>query len=210
MAPEHSENQGHPEPAGAGIPADPDPFPPFPVHRSDRVYDSPWCGLRRDEVILPDGKVQEYHVFEISDAVAVLPVRADGSIILIGQYRYPHGRTHWEAPAGRIDEGESPADAARRELLEETGYRAGRLVPMPGFYPTNGISAHYAHVFAALDCEEVAEPSPSAAEQLVVKVFSEEEARSLLGAGRLADGFTAIALMYYLLLLGEQAPPAAP
>ena len=57
MAPEHSENQGHPEPAGDGIPADPDPFPPFPVHRTDRVYDSPWCGLRRDEVILPDGKV---------------------------------------------------------------------------------------------------------------------------------------------------------
>ena len=192
-------------PPTSDVPADPPPFPPFEVHASRRIYDSPWCGLRRDEVVLPDGALQEYHVFEVSDAVAVLPVRPDGSIILIGQYRYPHGKTHWEAPAGRIDEGEEPGAAAVRELLEETGYRPGRLVPLPGFYPTNGISAHYAHVFAALDCERVADPTPTAAEQIVVRVFSEEEARSLLAAGRLADGFTALSLLYYLLLV-RKAP----
>lgn len=186
------------------VPEDPAPFPPFPVHTSRRIYDSEWCGLRRDEVVLPDGALQEYHVFEVSDAVVVLPVRPDGSIVLIGQYRYPHGNTHWEAPAGRIDEGEEPAEAGARELLEESGYRAGRLVPLPGFYPTNGISAHYAHAFAALDCERVADPTPTAAEQIVVRVFSEDEARALLAAGRLADGFTAIALMYYLLLLRNE------
>ena len=187
------------------VPEDPPPFPPFRVERSERVYDSPWCGLRRDEVELPNGDLQEYHVFEVSDAVAVLPVLADGSIVLVGQYRYPHGRTHWEAPAGRIDEGEDPRAAAARELLEETGFRSGRFVPLPGFYPTNGISAHYAHVFAALDCERVAEPTPGSAEQLVVRVFRESEARALLAAGRLADGFTALALMYYLFLVRSSA-----
>lgn len=185
------------------VPEEPPPFPPFGLHASRRIYDSAWCGLRRDEVVLPDGALQEYHVFEVSDAVAVLPVLPDGSIVLIGQYRYPHGKTHWESPAGRIDAGEEPAAAAARELLEETGYRAGRLVPLPGFYPTNGISAHYAHTFAALDCERVAAPAPTAAEQIVVRVFSERQARALLAAGRLADGFTAIALMYYLLLVRE-------
>ena len=187
-----------PTPSFAEQPRNPEPFRPFPVAASSRIYDSLWCGLRRDEVILPDGSLQEYHVFEISDAVVVVPVRADGSMVMVGQYRYPHGKTHWELPAGRLTEDESPEDAARRELAEETGYRPGRLVPLPGFYPTNGISAHYAHAFVALDCEEAGEPRPEASEQIVVRTFLQEEAEALLDAGLLADGFTALALCYYL------------
>jgi len=187
-----------PQRSFAEEPRNPEPFPPFPVAASKRIYDSAWCGLRRDEVILPDGSRQEYHVFEISDAVVVVPVRADGSIVMVGQYRYPHGKTHWELPAGRIAEGELPEETARRELAEETGYHAGRLVPLPGFYPTNGISAHYAHAFVALDCKKAAEPAPEASEQIVVRVFLQEEAEALLDAGLMEDGFTALPLLYYL------------
>jgi len=179
-------------------PENPPPFRPFGLHESRRIYDSPWCGLRRDVVVLPDGAHQEYHVFEVSDAAVVVPVLPDGSIVLIGQYRYPHGKTHWEVPAGRIGEGETPESAIERELLEETGYSPGRMVPLPGFYPTNGISAHYAHAFYALGCEKVAEPEPDASEQLIVRVHGLDEVRALLRAGLIEDGFTAIALMYYL------------
>jgi ADP-ribose pyrophosphatase len=183
-------------------PEDPRPFPPFEVASTRRIYASPWCGLRRDEVVLPGGELQEYHVFEISDAVTVVPVRSDGSIVMVGQYRYPHGRTHWEIPAGRIDSGEDPAAAARRELREETGHRAGRLLPLPGFYPTNGISAHYAHAFVALDCELEGELRLDGSEQLVVRVFERAEVEALIDAGRLADAFTALPLLYYLRGLG--------
>lgn len=179
-------------------PGDPPPFPPFETVTSEQIYDSPWCGLKRNEVRLPNGKLQEYHLFEISDAVAVLPVRTDGSIVMIGQYRYPHGRTHWEIPAGRIDEGEEPLEAARRELLEETGHAAGELIPIPGFYPTNGISAHYAHAFVALDCEPVAQPNLDDSEQMFTRVFTRAEVEALLDAGKLADAFTALPLLYYL------------
>ncbi len=179
-------------------PQNPPPFPPFPVAESRHVYSSPWCALRRDEVLLPGGKLQEYHVFEISDAVAVVPVREDGSLVMIGQYRYPHGKTHWEFPAGRIDEGESPIEAAARELEEETGHRAARIVPLPGFYPTNGISAHYAHVFCALNCEPSGSQDLDASEQLTVQVFSESEVNALLDAGMLQDAFTALPFLYYL------------
>lgn len=186
-------------------PSNPPPFAPFERAASERIYDSDWCGLRRDTVILPDGARQEYHVFEVPDAAVVVPVLADGSIVMIGQYRYPHGKTHWEIPAGRIGKGESPAEGATRELLEETGYRPARLSPLPGFYPTNGISAHYAHAFVAEECEHVAAPQLDDSEQIIVRIFSRDEARSLLRAGRIEDGFTALTLLYYLLLHDRSA-----
>ena len=176
----------------------PPPFPPFEVAGSERVYDSPWCGLRRDLLRLDDGRLQEYHVLELADAVVVLPVASDGSIVMIGQYRHPHGKTHWELPAGRVAESESPRAAAERELLEETGHRARALVELPGFHPTNGISAHYAHAFVALGCEAIAAPAPEASERIVVRRLSRAAAEELLDAGLLQDGFSALALLYYL------------
>ena len=184
-------------------PDDPPPFPPFGVHGSERIYDSPWCGLRRDEVVLPGGALQEYHVFEISDAVGIVPVLPDGRVVLVGQYRYTHGKTHWETPAGRIDEGEDPAAAARRECEEETGYRPARVEALPGFYPTNGISAHYAHLFIGHDCERVGVARPDAAEPRLAAVFTRGEVEALRAQGRFADGFTAIAVMYWLRRLND-------
>lgn len=181
------------------VPDDPTPFPPFGLHATERIYRSDRCGLRRDTVVLPGGALQEYHVIEIPDAVCVLPLLDDGSVVMIGQYRYPHGRTHWELPAGRIAEGEPPEQAAARELLEETGHRAGALERLPGFYPANGITAHYAHVFRATGCRAVGPPTPDPSEQLVVRVFAPREVRALLEAGRIQDGFSALALMRHLL-----------
>ncbi len=177
---------------------DPPPFPPFGVHRSVRVYDSSWCALRRDEVILPSGDLQEYHVLELADAAAVVPLLEDGRVVLVGQYRYPHGHTQWEVPAGRIEAGEDPVRAAWRECREETGYAPARITPLPGFYPTGGISAHYAHLFIGHDCRYEGPATPEPSEQLVTRVFTRGELETLLDEGRFADGFTALALLYWL------------
>ena len=176
----------------------PKPFPPFERLRSEQIYDSLWCGLRRDILRLPNGNEQEYHVVEISDAVAVLPVLADGRVALIGQYRYPHGKTHWEIPAGRMNPGESPRVAAQRELLEETGLRAGSLIGLPGFYPANGITAHYAHAFVAEACTIEGEPTPDDSEQIIRCFFTRREVEALFDAGRFADAFTALCVAYWL------------
>lgn len=180
------------------IPDDPVPFAPFRRARSERIYDSPWVSLRRDAVSRADGPERDYHVVEITDAVAVVPVRDDGSIVLVGQYRYPHGRTHWEIPAGRLAAGESALDGAVRELREETGHAASRWEELPGFYPINGISAHWAHLYVAHGCAAVGALALDELEQIVVRAFTRAEVEALLDAGRFSDGFTAIGILQYL------------
>jgi 8-oxo-dGTP pyrophosphatase MutT (NUDIX family) len=179
------------------LPADPPPFAPFRVERSVRIYDSRWCGLRRDHVVTERGAELEHHVFEIPDAVVVVPATSSGGIVLIGQYRYPHGRTHWEIPAGRIAAGETPEQAAARELREETGCVARRIERLAGFYPINGISDHYAHAFAALGCERVHDLELEASERILPRELPRGDVRALLRAGKLDDAFTALALFHY-------------
>lgn len=180
-------------------PANPPPFAPFPVLRSERIYRSRWCGLRRDLLRLHNGREQEYHVVEIPDAVAVVPVLPDGRIVLIGQFRHPHQKTHWEVPAGRMLDGEAPEICAERELREETGHRAGSWERLPGFYPINGISDHYAHVFVAKDCVPLGGGhEPEDCEQIVVRTFTRGEVEALLDSGRIEDAFAAVSLMYWL------------
>lgn len=179
------------------VPEDPPPFEPFPLEGSERVYDSYWCGLRKDLIRLPNGELQDYHVFEIAPAVVVVPVLPDGSIVFLWQFRHPHGGTHWEVPAGRIDDGEEPDQAAERELLEETGCRTERLERITGFYPTNGISPHHAHVYVALDCERLVETSHDASERMTVHVLPEDEVRARLVRGDFVDGFTSLALFHH-------------
>ena len=181
---------------------EPDSVEPLEVAQTERIYDSAWVGLRRDWLALGEGRRQEHHVVEISDAVVVLPFTSDGRIILVGQYRHPNGRTHWELPAGRLHEGEDPLVGARRELLEETGHEAAALEALPGFFPTNGISAHYAHAFVASGCVEVAELSLDPAERLIARCFDRREVEAHLDSGGFADGFTAITLLYWLRLQG--------
>ncbi|MCE9593562.1 MAG: NUDIX hydrolase [Planctomycetes bacterium] len=176
----------------------PPPFLPFERLKSERIYDSRWCGLRKDWIRLHDGHEQDYHVFEVDDAVVVVPVFEGGDLALLWQYRYVHGKTHWEVPAGRIAPNETPEAAALRELAEEAGCTTARLVRLPGFYPLNGISPHYAHAFVALDCDGSHGPAPERSEQIAVRRFTERDVRALLASGEIADGFTALALFYYL------------
>ncbi|TAJ13917.1 MAG: NUDIX hydrolase [Planctomycetota bacterium] len=182
----------------------PRPYAPFERLSSTQLYHSRWCGLRRDMIRLPGGREQDYHVFEVDDAIVVVPLLPNGDVLLVWQYRYVHGRTHWEVPAGRIHVGEAPELAAHRELGEEVGHSTQRLERLPGFYPINGISPHYAHAFVAHDCELL--PGGTAhedSEQIEVHARPRAEVERMLRDGEIADGFSALALFYAF----QRAPP---
>lgn len=177
-------------------PGDPQPFEPFTRLGSTRLYDSPWCGLRRDHIRTAPGREQDYHVFEVTNAVAVVPFLASGDLLMLWHHRHPSGRSQWELPAGRIQAHEEPRDAAARELLEETGHAAREIVALPGFFPTGGISAHYAHAFVALDCKEVAPLDLDPAERLSVHRVPRADVERRLLAGHYLDAFTALPLFH--------------
>jgi len=188
----------------AGQP-NPAPFRRHDVLKSERVYDSEWCALDRHEIRVSPGDeaTGEYHIFRVPNAIAVLPITTEGDVVMVWQHRHPHGRTHWEIPAGRISHGEPPAVAAERELLEETGFRAGELIEISGFFPINGISDHYAHVFLAKNCERVAGLDLDETERLLVRTRPLAEVKRQLFEGELQDGFTALTLFYGLQRLGK-------
>ena len=97
--------------------------------------------------------------------------------------------------AGRA--GESPESCARRELFEEAGCRGAELTRLPGFYPLNGISDHFVHAFTLAGCELGSERALDRSERIRVQAFQPEEVRALLLAGRLRDGFSALALHHH-------------
>src|SRR6266403_1468966 len=108
------------------------------ILRSEIIYKGPVFGVRRDEVLEPNGVRAIREVITHPGSVVVLPVLPGGRILLIRQYRYATRQYLWELVAGRIDPGETPKEAATRELIEETGYRAKRFRVFLDVFPTPG------------------------------------------------------------------------
>ncbi len=119
---------------------------------SELVYAGAICRVRKVGLETADGEVVPRDLVEMDDAVVVVPVLADGAVVLIRNERFAVGEELWEFPAGKLDSpAESPEACAARELAEETGYAAGRLEPLGGFYSCPGLLTEYLHVFLASD-----------------------------------------------------------
>jgi ADP-ribose pyrophosphatase len=105
--------------------------------------------LDTEQVTLDNGNDTTIHVLRHPGAVAIVPFLDEATIILIHQYRHAIGDYIWEIPAGTLDVGEDLLECARRELIEETGFRAGEMRPIGEIFPAPGYSDERIHIFMA-------------------------------------------------------------
>lgn len=180
------------------------------VQRSRIVLERDWLRVREEHVILPTGyEIEEFHVIEGPDWVGVLPLTDDNQVVMVDQYRHGLGAMSRELPAGVVDPGESALDAARRELLEETGYAAREWQHLITFAtePTRHVTT--AHFFVARGAARVAEQQLDASEHLSVVQVSPKQLFEEIRGGvvRHATHIAAISLavVWGFLELGPRA-----
>ncbi len=173
----------------------------WPVASSDELVRGRLVTVRTDKVRMPDHQLAERDVVIHPGAVGVLALDDACQVLVIRQYRHPVGRLLWEIPAGLRDvAGESPWATARRELLEEAGYRAREWRVLADYYSSPGFSTERLRVFLARDLEFVPEAErdfvPEGEEtQLVLAWLPLDEAVRKVFAGELHNGVAALGIM---------------
>lgn len=142
------------------------------------------------------GRLVVREVVEHPGAAAVLAFDEDRRVIMVRQHRFPHGRL-LEIPAGTMEKGESPLSCARRELLEETGYAAGRLSHLVTFYPSAGYNTEEIHCYLAQSARPAGGPSPDPDEIISVEKVGMDRLLRMIRAGRVRDSKTICAALSY-------------
>jgi 8-oxo-dGTP pyrophosphatase MutT (NUDIX family) len=172
------------------------------VHGERSVYESPWVSVALVDVEVPGGERFEHHVVRMpADASGVVAVDS-GRVLLIHRHRFITGSTGWEIPAGRVEAGEDPIEAARREMLEETGWRPGPLSLLFSYFPSIGLIDQRFNIFVANGAEHVGEP-PDSSESDRVEWIEVVQLPALIRRGEIRDGYSLTALLW-LLQMGSE------
>lgn len=165
------------------------------ILRSEYISRRPWMTARRDEVQLPDGRIiPEYWVLEFPDWVNVIALTKDGDMVMVRQYRHALGLTEYELCAGVMEEGESPLEAAKRELLEETGFGGGTWTEFMSICANPSNHTNLAHTFLAVGVERICEQHLDATEELTCHVLSQDEVFGMLQRGEIFQALMAAPL----------------
>ncbi len=152
--------------------------------------------VRNDDALMPNGSVCNREVVEHPGGVCVLPVLEDGSVLLVEQFRYPYMEDLLEVPAGKLEPGEDPFEAAKRELREETGMVAEEYYDLGYDYPSPGYSSEIIRLYAAKGLTDVGQELDDD-EFLNVKKLPFEDVLEMIYDNRLRDSKTAMAVLKY-------------
>jgi len=160
---------------------------------SEQVFEGRFLKVQRDTVSLPDGAEAYREFIRHPGAVAVLALTDDGRLVMERQYRYPAAQTFVEIPAGKIDPHEPPADTARRELLEETGYQASQWRYLGKAFPCIGYADEVIHYYLATGLTLSARQLDEG-EFLEVMLLPVDEVQAMSLDGRITDSKTLVGL----------------
>lgn len=168
---------------------------------SKLIYDGKIVNLRVDTVILPDGREAKREIIEHKGAVAVVPLLDTTKVVMVKQYRQPAKDILIEIPAGTMDKAETAEACANRELIEETGYSAGKLTKMFSTYLAPGYSEEMLHTFLA---EDLTPAKAELDEDEFVEVITVEldEAAEMIRTGEIKDAKTVCGLLMAQKLAG--------
>ena len=160
------------------------------------LYKGKILNLRKDDIVLPDGKNAVREVVEHSGGSCVL-CEKDGKILLVKQFRYPYKKELLELPAGKLNPNETPEQTAIRELEEEGGIRAGRVEKMFDVYPSPGYTDEIIRIYRAFDLKET-KAKLDEDEFLAIEWIEKDKLKEMINNGEIKDGKTLIALLSVL------------
>jgi ADP-ribose pyrophosphatase len=179
------------------------PPKPWKTVSSRSIYTNKWLRLREDLAELPNGHTTIYGVVSTGACVGVLPFVDDQHVLMVRQYRYVFGENQrWEMPTGGMHAGESPEQAAQRELGEEAGYRAERLKHVCTYHTSKSILEEVAHLYLGFGLTAVAQ-TPDETEFFEQAVLRFDEVLELVLRSEIRDGMTVIAVLHAARLRGS-------
>lgn len=168
---------------------------PWTTISTTPIYTNRWLSLREDVVALPDGRTTIYGVVSCGHCVGVLPFIDRDTVMLVRQYRYVARRATLEMPTGGVHAGESLEDAAQRELGEEVGFRAERLVHVCDYHTSKSVMDETAHLFLAEGLVGAARPADDT-EFIDVHPLPFQAVLGMVLAGEILDSMTIIAVLH--------------
>ena len=169
------------------------------VLESEYLVRRPWLTARRDRLELPDGRIiPEYYVLEYPDWVNVIAITKDGQFVMERQYRHAARKISLELPCGVMEEGETPLEAAQRELLEETGFGGGQWKKLMELSPNPSAMSNTTHCFLAIGVEKIAEQHLDETEELSVLFMTKEEVKRMLNENQICQALMIAPLYKYI------------
>lgn len=165
--------------------------------KSHWVHEGKYLKVRQDVIHIPGEPTQVWDIAVTPGAVAIIPIDPQGRLILVEQWRRAIERINLELPAGMLDKDESPLDCAQRELQEETGYKAGSLVPFGGCFSSPGTFSEYIQLFLAQDLTESRLHAEDTA-GIDVQAVTLKDAQRMIEQGQICDAKTIVGILRYV------------
>jgi ADP-ribose pyrophosphatase len=161
---------------------------------SEKLLETPIFSVTQDRAVDPDGFEIKRAIVQHGGSAVMMPVDDKNRILLVRQYRLPARASLWELPAGRVDKGESLLQAAKRELREETGFKAKKWTKLASFFVSPGFLAEKMTIFVASDLTE-GEKEPMEDERIEMQWFRAKELDEMIAAGKIQDAKTMIGFL---------------